>query len=345
MTLFNIETLDDASVDLHRYIASILYLMGNIGTILSALVFFKKSWRKNVCVFYFNTCLFINLGYINSTMLGSNFIFGFNINAQNSSRVLCKLFYFISYLFSTLFPTILILASIDRLLISSQNIDTRLYSSKRLAYFSISISTLFWLIFYSHVLFKTDIQEIYPSVFVCYYDISGFYFQFISYSTLIVAIGLAVILIILSIFSFKNVQRIRSVPRQQRQQFRLMTKKDFQLLRCLYIHDIVYIVFSGFLAVYYVYAAATKDQTLTLFHQAIDTFLDSFGIFIHHIPYCASFFIFISISKAFRQEIKRFFYRIFGRNPPTIRAEDNTQQNDRNNEIELNVISTIMLRN
>ena len=74
-------------------------------------------------------------------------------------------FIYVSFLFSTLLPTILILASIDRLLISSQNVDTRLYSSKRLAYFSISISTFFWIVFNFHILIKVNIQELYPSVF------------------------------------------------------------------------------------------------------------------------------------------------------------------------------------
>ena len=45
-------------------------------------------------------------------------------------------------------------------------------------------------------------------------------------------------MIVLSILSFKNVRHIRPVPRQQRKQLRSMTKKDFQLLRCLYVHNI-----------------------------------------------------------------------------------------------------------
>ena len=51
-------------------------------------------------------------------------------------------------------------------------------------------------------------------------------------------------MIILSIFAFKNVRHIRAIPRQQRHQIRSMTKKDFQLLRCLFVQDIVYIIFS-----------------------------------------------------------------------------------------------------
>ncbi|CAF0974765.1 unnamed protein product [Rotaria sp. Silwood1] len=343
----NIEILDNIVIYLHRYITWILFLLGNIGNILTGVIFFKKSWKKNVCVFYFLNCLLVNFAYINTTMVGSSFTFGFQIHSESSNVVLCKILYYVSYLLSVLLPNILILASIDRLLISSKNIDTRLYSSKRLAYFSISVSTIFWIIFYIHVLIKIDVQKIYPSGFVCYYDTSGFYFEFISYSTLIIAVGLAFVLIILSILAFKNVRQLQTIPRQQRNQFRIMHKKDFQLLCCLYIHDIVYIIFNVFVAIYYVYVATTKHHIRTPFHQTIDNFLSGFGTFIHHIPYCASFFIFISVSKAFRQEIKRLFYKMCCKDKMSIREAENRQQNIVRNNIELNVVdgivSTIML--
>ncbi|CAF3306960.1 unnamed protein product [Rotaria sp. Silwood2] len=343
----NIDILDNIIIYLYRYVTLILYLLGNIGSLLTALIFFKKTWKKNVCVFYFLNCLVVNFAYINTTMLGSSFTFGFKIHTENSNVVLCKIFYYLSYLFSVLLPNILILASIDRLLISSQNIDTRLYSSKRLAYFLISVSTTFWIIFYIHVLIKIGVRRIDSSGFTCYYDTSGFYFEFISYSTLIIAVGLALVLIILSILAFKNVRQLQAIPRQQRQQLRIMHKKDFQLLFCLYVHDIVYIIFNVFVAAYYVYVAATKDQIRTSFHQTIDNFLSGFGTFIHHIPYCASFFIFISVSKAFRQEMKRLFYKMYCKNFKPIREAENRQQNIERDNVELNVadaiVSTIIL--
>ena len=75
-------------------------------------IFFKKSWRKNVCVFYFIISLLNNTIFINSSLLGSIFTMGFNINTHHSSTILCKLFYYISYLVSIYLPLILILSSI-----------------------------------------------------------------------------------------------------------------------------------------------------------------------------------------------------------------------------------------
>jgi hypothetical protein len=325
------------------YVIPVFYIVGNIGNLLSAVVFFKRSWRKNVCVFYFLICILFNSCYINSSMFGSIFNVGLNINVANSNVIICKLLYYVAYVFSALLPTVLILASIDRLLIASQNVDTRLYSSKRLAYFSVSISTFVWIVFYLHVLIKINIYEFYPSVFFCSYDTSGFYFQFNYYSNAAINVGLSVALIILSIVAFKKVRYIRSVPRQQRLHVRTMNKKDFQLLRCLYVYDIVYIIFITFPSAYGIYLAATEDQMNTELEQAIKDFIQNFGTFLHHIPYCASFFIFISVSKAFRQEIKRLMCKMVGKDQRPIREEENREQNDvKDNNIELNVVVDVV---
>ncbi|UJR14355.1 hypothetical protein I4U23_001351 [Adineta vaga] len=113
--------------------------------------------------------------------------------------------------------------------------------------------------------------------------------------------------------SFRNVRRIQSNPIENRQQLHAMHRKDFQLLRSLYYHDLVHTSFSISAAMYYTYEAATKYQTRTILHRTIDNFLNGFGIISHHIPFCLSFFIFIHASKIFRLEIKRVLCKISAR--------------------------------
>jgi hypothetical protein len=329
---YYIEILNNIIVYMYRYGNPIIYIVGIVGNLLSALVFFKRSWRKNVCVFYFTVCLFINLTSLNSNMIASMFITGFNINLQNSSVILCKLFFYVSFVTSILSPNILILASIDRLLISSQNVDTRLYSSKRLAYFSISISTFFWIVFNFHILIKVNIQQFGVSDFVCYYDLSNFYTNFVSYSTLFITILYYLLMIILIILAFKNVRQIKIIPRQQRNQIRSMTKKDFQLLRCLFVQDIVYIFLSFFVTANSTYTTVMKNQIQTSLEQTINSFLTKFFTWLYFIFYCSNFFIFISVSKAFRNELKRIIYKLCGKQIIIIRDDENNQNN-----MELNV--------
>ncbi|CAF1161566.1 unnamed protein product [Adineta steineri] len=255
-------------------------------------------------------------------MLASIFIYGYNINIQNTNVVLCKVYLYVAYLFASVTPSILILASIDRLLISSQNVDTRLYSSKRLAYFSVSINATFWIAFHLHILIEANIVELYPSVFVCYYGLSTTYVNYIFYSVMIMNVSFSMLMIILSVLSFKNVRQIRILPRQERRQLRTMKKKDFQLLRCLFVQGIVFTFFSMFIAADFTYQAAERDQTQTPRNEAISTFVYNLFTTLYNTPFCANFYIFVSFSKAFRQDVKQVIRKMLGKDIIAPREEE-----------------------
>jgi hypothetical protein len=328
---YYIELLTNIPIYVQLYLVPILYVAGNIGNLLTVGVFFQKSWRKNVCVFYFLICFLNNTFCINSTMLQSIFIATFNINVENSNVIYCKILYYISYFSSIYYPIVLILASIDRLLIS-----------RRLAYFSISINTFVCAVFSLHILIKVNIQQFAPSVFLCYYDLSISYINFFLYSTLIISAIIPLVLIILSVLAFKNVRHIRNGPRQHGRQIRTMNKKDLQLLRCLYVHNIVYIICSILIVVSIGYSVKLNLGTSTPMEQAVSNFLTNIGAFLHCIPYCVSFVIFISVSKAFRLEFKRFIYKICRKDLTAVREEQNHQQEPARDNIELNnVVNTI----
>ncbi|CAF1172823.1 unnamed protein product [Adineta steineri] len=143
-------------------------------------------------------------------------------------------------------------------------------------------------------------------------------------------------MMILSILAFKNVRRIRSFPHQQRNQLRSMNKKDFQLLRCLYVQDIIYIICTGIPSIIEIYENITMDEVHTPVENAIVNLIGDLGLFLYHIPYCASFYIYISMSKAFRHELKRLIYKIWCKNLISIREEEHRQGN-----IELNVVDIV----
>jgi hypothetical protein len=132
-------------------------------------------------------------------------------------------------------------------------------------------------------------------------------------------------MLILSVLSFKNIRHIRTIPRQERNQVRSMKKKDFQLLRCLFVEGVVYITFSMLLGCYYVYEAATRDQTQTPLEQAIGNFFYDFFTFLYNIQRCTSFYIFMTISKAFRHDLKRMVYKICGKDLGALREEENIE--------------------
>jgi len=316
-----INNLNTSITYLYKYVLLTIYILGNFGNIFSFLLFLRKSWRKKVCVFYFQVALFFNTCYLNCTTIGLTLINGFSFLFHNQNNFMCKGYFYFSFVFATISPTILILASIDRLLISSQNVDTRLYSSKRLAYFSISVSIIFWILVNIHLLFKVNMQQPYPFLRYCYYDSSEQYLNIVSISSTSIHVIFFVLMIALCLLSFKNVKQIRIISSHQRQVTRSMTKKDFQLLRCLFVQDLVFILFGMLIIINYLYMTATSYQTRTVLRSTIENFLKYLFNLFYAVPFAADFFVFILVSKAFRSECKRIVCR-------TVRKRTESIQNN-----------------
>lgn len=307
---------------LYRSIGLVLYISGNVGVLISVWIFHWKPWRKNVCVFYFLVSLFANFVQMNNFLLANIANLGFQDQLINNSPILCKLTNYVAFVFDEISPSILVFASIDRLLISSADVNTRLYSSRRLAYFSLSVSSAIWIVFFIHILVRFDIYPLGPFTIICIYEPGGIYAEFLNNSQLAINLALFLLMVILSAFSFRNVRRLQLLPRQQRQGRRTMHKRDFQLLRCLFVKNIVHIVFHGFMVAYAVYQAITTSHLLTAWEQARKRFLFNFCIFMHLIPSCTDFYIYVIFSKAFRQELKRMLTKTVGRNLVADRDED-----------------------
>jgi hypothetical protein len=151
-------------------------------------------------------------------------------------------------------------------------------------------------------------------------------------------------MIILCIFAFKNVRRIRTAPHDKRHEIRSMTKKDFQLLRCLFVQDILFIMFGMLIIIFYIYSAITKNQVRMPLEQSIFNFFYKFLTCLYNIPYCTNFFVFVIVSKSFRHELNREIYKIIGKDLAPMREEENRQEVMAKNNIEINVVSTIVLK-
>lgn len=331
--------LHNLVLHMFRWGSLIIYILGTLGNLFSIGIFLKKKWRKNVCVCYFLVSLFLSLIYLHSTILSTMFVLGWNMDILSLNRHICKAMFYVTSVISTLIPTILIFASIDRLLISSQDVDTRLYSSKRLSCLLIGVSIVFWMASNVHVLIKVDIQQFNMSVAICYYDLSPFYLSFVNYSLTILNCLFCVLMIVMSILSLKNVRRIRAVPHRHHREVRSMRKRDFQLLRCLFTQVVVYICVSIVSSFYAVHTVTTRNFKRTALIVAASDFLEKLFTFIYFTFYCSSFFIFICVSKAFRHEMRQFICKMFGKDISTLRREQLQQpSNVRNGTSEVNVI-------
>ncbi|UJR32690.1 hypothetical protein I4U23_020149 [Adineta vaga] len=294
--------LQDIIVFLYHYINPLIFALGNFGNLFSLIIFFQKSWQRNVCVLYFKVYLLLSSLYLNSTILSFTFLIGYDINLYNLNLFSCKILYYLPCFISTLLPTILIFASIDRLLISSQKNYSRIYYSKSFAYIFIGLSTSFCLSFNSAILMKIKLQKTEMSAVHCSYDENKLTSNYFYYSLIISDAIFLIIIFILCILSLKTIDRIKTIPRQHMNKVRSISTEDFQLLRCLFTINLNYILTNLLSVIYSLY-----NEIVTHEHR---NFFNDLFTFIGFSFYSSSFLIFYFISNSFRRKTKQFILNL-----------------------------------
>ncbi|CAF3733723.1 unnamed protein product [Adineta steineri] len=161
----------------------IFMIIGSVSCILNLIIFTKKTLRKNPCSNYLIVYNLTNFLFIYTTFIQAVLSNGFNINYAARSLSYCHFTVYIGFVEDILSPFYLILASVDRVLITSRNALTRQRSTHRFAYICIISGTIFWMLFHIHALILTDIIEFLPNYFICYFN-SNAYLQFTSYYSL-----------------------------------------------------------------------------------------------------------------------------------------------------------------
>ncbi|CAF5014836.1 unnamed protein product, partial [Rotaria sp. Silwood1] len=195
---------------LYQFACPILMLFGTIGCILNLIIFTEKALRKNPCSIYFIAYNMANFLYIYSSLLALTLSVGYSIDVSIYNLIVCRLRIYTVSLFNTLSPFYLILASVDRVFITSSNALIRQRSTCRFAYLCIIIGTLFWALFHSHALIASNIKQIAPSSFLCYFQ-QGIHLVFVSYYSVIKETLALLLMIIFGLWSINNIRNLRHI--------------------------------------------------------------------------------------------------------------------------------------
>jgi hypothetical protein len=276
-------------------------------------VFTQKNLRKNPCSIYFIAYNVANFVFIYSLLLPLTFQLGYSIDLSTHNLGLCHLRLYISILFDCLSPFYLILASIDRILITSPNALTRRKSSLRLAYICIVSGTLFWALFHIHAFIFGTIRQLSPNYFICYYQL-GVYFTFMGYYSVVKQTLALTLMIICGLWAIKNVQRMRRVGVVTELSLsrtvvetnsRSTSSKDRQLVLILLMDITIYGSFSFLYAIFLMYQIITTNYIKSIQQKSIETVVTDLCLFCLGIPFCTSFYANLIISKTFRKELKK----------------------------------------
>jgi hypothetical protein len=302
---------------LFQFVSPVLVFIGIIGCILNLIVFTQKTLRKNPCSLYFIAYNVVNLIYIQGLLLSSTLTVGYNIDDTIYSIPICRIHIYIPVSCNVLSPFCLILASIDRVLITSPNALTRQRSTRRLAYICIIGGTLFWALFHIHVLILATITQVGPHSFLCYFQPGG-QLTFMGYYQVIKEIltfSLMIIFGLWTIYNVHNIQHIRAAPTASvcrttmgntpRSKF----SKDRQLIIMLVVDVIIYALFSFAIAVFIMYQQITQNIAKSFDQVQIESAIRNLCLFSMGIPICISCYANLIVSKTFRNEVKKLFVR------------------------------------
>jgi len=308
-----IASLTLALTNIYKYGGPILMIIGTVSNILSSIVFTKKNLRKNPCSIYFIAVNVNNLLLIYTSILFSTLSGGYDIDPSSYNLICCRFDFYTMFLFNVLTPSYLILASVDRMLFTSPNALTRRRSTRRLAYISIIIATLFWVIFHCHALIFPALVQFAPGVISCYFQ-PGVYTTVITYYTLIIkAICFPVLLLITGLWTVKNVRSVARINparalinngRGVNVGLRPVHSKDRQLIKILLVDTSVYIIFATMIAAILLYEQVTQNQSQTSVETAMQNFLFNVSVFSTYIPFCIGCYTNLLVSKTFRNEVK-----------------------------------------
>ena len=289
--------------------------IGTVGCILNLIVFNQRNLRKNPCSIYFIAFNLANFVFIYSSLLPAILNLGYSIDFSTRNIVICRVRLYITILSNVLSPLYLVLASIDRVLITSPNALTRRRSTLRFAYICIAIGTLFWTLLHSPILVLANIIQIGPNAFICYFQ-QSVYFSFLSYSSLFKATIALLLMTICGLWSIKNIRGLQRVRPAASLSATVTTvgigarsnsSKDRQLTLILLIDIITYVLFSFAFAIYLIYQQITQNYVKNAERTQMESISGNISQFSGTIPFCVSCYANLIISKTFRTEVKKLF--------------------------------------
>jgi hypothetical protein len=277
----SLASLLSAQINVFKFGGPILIILGIVSCIFNLIIFTKKNLRKNPCSIYLIAFNVSNFLQICTSILITTLLDGYRIDPSLYNLNFCHFRFYTGLLFDALSPSYLILASIDRILLTSPNALTRGRSNPRLAYICLIVVTLFWLLGHSHALVLTNIIQS-PNFIHCYFQL-GIYLVLVGYySVIIKGIVIPLVMIILGVWTVKNIRKVGRValaPAFSTNRttvtglFRSAHSKDRQLIQILLVDISVYIIFSLMISIVLMYQQLTQYQLKSSVQDQIDALL------------------------------------------------------------------------
>ena len=289
-----------------RYFPILLLLFGTIGNLTSCLVFLQRALRNNPCAIYFLAASISNLVYLatlTSLMLDA---WDETLNLMSTISGMCKFTMLIILMSRTLSLWFIVLATIDRYLVSSPNQNRRQMSSLKNSHQSIVIACVLVLAIWAETIYCFDANLIgtpikcYTTSNACrlYNDIN------LALTSIVIP---SIVMLAFGGFTISNIHQSRqrmhpstsvtvAAPSRSR-------KTEQNLTRMLLIQVFLIVILNLPQAIFTFYLTMIFDQPKTPVQGVLYGFIYNILLLCPFISCCISFLLYTLTGKIFRETL------------------------------------------
>lgn len=278
----------------------VLLAVGVFANIVTCTIFRQPKHRKNACSIFCAAVSLINVLILLQGFVGILLAMILPTDPENYNLIYCKTRLYIRHVLIMNNRSFTILSCAACYALSSERTNLRLLIERsRLSYRLVIFNWFFWSVFCSHVAFFTTIENN-LCIMVGNYSLIFAVYMFVLAGSIS-----PLLMILFSCLVMRNLRKLHTRVRPVTNSLHLK-KRDFQLIRMLLIHIIVYLISTVFYPVNLLYSALTKNNpNKTAERKAIETFIAFLtNNFVFYMNNVAPFFTYYCTSSSFRNELK-----------------------------------------
>ncbi|CAF1104004.1 unnamed protein product [Adineta steineri] len=313
-----ISILSNVSQQITIYLGTFLIIIGVIGGILNIIIFLSlHTFRENSCAFYLLIMSFVNIGQLFSGQLSRTMISGYYIDWTLNSLFYCKFRWFFIQGFTIISFSCMCFATTDQYLSTSYNRRYQQWNSIKLACYLCIIAFICAIahgipstIYYNHTISLTTNKTICTITNNIYQK----YRTYVSFTVIAGALPVFISVLFGSL-SYRNVQQLsyRQVPIIRRE-------LDKQLTRMVLVQDVYIFIAIVPYTIVLITETFVNVQNNPLGNAQLQ-FAESLTATIYYTFFSFPFYIYIIVSKRFRQQLIYVLSRIynhFGKQLPIV---------------------------
>jgi hypothetical protein len=311
------------SEQINRYLSPIIFIFGTVGNVLNCLVLSQRKFRTNSCALLF---LVSSLVSLISILFGltTRIMAGWNDDPSATINWICKVRAFIVFSTRTMAIWLIMLATVDRWLLSSIYIHRRQMGSIQNVRRGIIASLILSSLSYSHMLF-CNVANMINQPLQCYGTTYGCRLMTDLTYGLISNIIPFVLMVSLGLMTISNVHNVhnrvqhlvehsKNIEHVVHKDLHLK-KTDHHLLRMLLVQAVVLIMFCVPQAVQQLYMTFKPFGSVSHRQDIINVFLYNLEVLMAFIASCMPFYVYtlaggIIFRKAFGDLVRTAWQKI-----------------------------------